>query len=162
MGLGDTLEKLFNVETETSIESAAMEFVTAGPNIESKTILPFTKPVMAISFLQRLAQDIDQEMKEVTDIYNQTKLDDIREATRDWKPTKRKIKEEPYIAESYRYERLSDNIYPVINKAMVFMPSVNGKSREQLESVLKWLREEKSKQFNKGDSISQVKQLITR
>lgn len=151
MALGETLEKLFGQEHETSVESAALELITSGDNIESKTILPATRYPLAFSFLQRLSQDIDEEMDEVTAIHNQNRINYMKLSNKDFKPTKA----------NYRYQHLSDNIIPILNKTMVLMPSMRGLARDQFTSVLKWLREEKSKQ-QKPDSLTAMQNYLNR
>lgn len=149
MPLGDTLEKLFGGEVETTLETASLELIEAGDNFKSKTILPLKKYELAISFLETLSEDIDLEMEEVTQLHNANRLSYIRQTEPHFNPTKK----------NFVYEKPSDNIVPILNEAMVLAPNGNGLSRDQFVNVLKWLREEKAR-LNKPDSISAVQNYL--
>jgi hypothetical protein len=151
MALGETLEKLFNVETEVTIESAATQLITAGENFKSKTKLPLTKYVLGVSFLEKMANDIDNEMEEVVAITNESKVMYMQNLKPEFRPKK----------EDYNKRKLSDNITPILNESMLLMPSIDGKAREEFKDVLKWLREERSKQ-PRQDSVSNIINAIQR
>lgn len=151
MAVLDTLEKMTGIDIDVTDVSVAKEFITAGDNFKSKTILPFTKYTLGVSFLERLGTDIDTEFEEIIQIHNLNRIETIKSANPNFKVSEK----------TFRYDKLSDVISVILNETMLLMPSNEGKAREQLENVLRWLREEKSKQ-QKPDSLTQIQQYLQR
>lgn len=144
MGLGDTLEKLFSVEQEVSIESAIMEFVRAGENFKSKTHIPFHKSVLAISLLEKLGEDMDTEFEKIVEYVNKDSGIPLK--------VKGKINPE--------YERPTKFINEVLIEGMILEPNLNGEARNQLLQAIKFRQDVKIK--TEKDSLSKVNDWLTR
>jgi hypothetical protein len=145
MGLGDTLEKLFSVEQEITIESAIMQFVQSGENFKSKTHLPFRKASLSVSLLEKLGEDMDDEFNEITAYVN-------KEAN---VPYKIKGKLNP------DFEQPSKFINEILIEGMILEPSIDGKARAELLEAIKFRQEIKIKRENQ-DSLSQINEWLKR
>ena len=139
MPLIDKLEGLFNVETETTVESAMMEFVTGGSNIKQKTILPLDEKLMCIAFAYQLGKDIDEEFSDVESVLN--KIKGI----------------EPLIKGQKNPDLISfsNELPEMITEAMLLAPSLEGKSREELGNAIAAVKSESVTVRNK-DSVDKI------
>lgn len=148
--LADTLEGLFHSENETTLESAIMEFVTARENYKSKTIIPFHKTTMALSFITKLGEDMDDEFQEITEVL----CSDMRIDYRFKKGDKRGMI-------NPNAPRPSLFLNGIIEESMILEPNYEGLSRDQFGKAIIARREEKMVK-KQQDSLTAIQQYLQR
>jgi hypothetical protein len=138
MGLVDTLEGLFHVEGDATMESILREFVTGGENIWQKTELPFDEKVIALAFLKHLGKAIDTEFRDIISVLNQSEGLIVKGG---------KVPKD--------YEYFSSSIPMITTDTALMMPSLRAKSLERLMKAIRAIREERI-EIKKPDTVDKI------